>query len=52
MQRSNMSRYLSKHEVLNFLASDHSEEEEISKWISTDDGEEDREKNTFMQFIF
>ena len=41
MQRSNLSRYLSEHEVLGFLASDDSEEKEISEWISTDDGEED-----------
>ena len=41
-----MSSYLSKDEVLCFLASDDSEEEEISdsNWISTDDGEEDREE--------
>ena len=45
MQRSNLSRYLSEVGVLGFLAS-HDSEEEISKsdWISTDDGEEDREE--------
>ena len=44
MQRSNRSRYLSEDEVLGFPASDGSEEKEISDWISTDDGEEDREE--------
>ena len=41
-----MSRYLFEDEVLGFLASDDSEEEEISvlDWISIDYGEEDREE--------
>ena len=39
-----MSRYsyLSEDKVLGFSASDDSEEEEISDWISTDNGKEDR----------
>ena len=46
MQRSNLSRYLSEDGVLGFLASDDSEEEEISDsdWIYTDDDEEDTEE--------
>ena len=46
MQRSSMSRFLSKDKVLGFLANDDSEEDETSdsNWISTDDGEEDREE--------
>ena len=41
-----MSRYLSKDEVLDFLASDNSKEEEISdsNWISTNDSKENREE--------
>ena len=41
-----MLRYLSKDEVLGFLVSDDSEEEELSDsdCISTDDGKEHREK--------
>ena len=50
MRRSNLSRYLPEDGVLGFLATNDSEEEEISNsdWISTDDGEEDREE----MFIF
>jgi len=40
-------RYLSEDEVLGFVAREDSEEEEEisdSEWVSTDDGEEDREE--------
>ena len=37
-----MSRYFSEHEILSFLTRDDCEEKEISEWISTDDGKEDR----------
>ena len=41
-----MSSYLSEDKVLGFLANDESEEKEVSDadWISTDDGEKDREE--------
>ena len=41
-----MSRYFSENEVMGFLVSDDSEKEEISDsdWISTNDGEEEREE--------
>ena len=44
MHRSNILRYLSENKVLGFLASDDNEEEEISNWIYTDDGKEDRKE--------
>ena len=46
MLRSNSSRYLFEVEALDFLASEDSEEKEISDldWISTEDGKEDREE--------
>ena len=49
-----MSRYLIKDGVLNFLASDDSEEEEISgwEWISTDDGKEDRNEISLCDSSF
>ena len=46
MLRSNTSRYLFEDEALGFLASEDSEEEEISDldWISTEERKEDREE--------
>ena len=55
MQRSNLSRCLSKDEVRGFLDSDDNEEEEVSDsdWISTDNDKEDREEisscNSFLK---